>query len=161
MDPFADVQDVVSIWRPLSDAEVLVCVAWIDQASQQVRDEVPDVDGLDVDERVAAGSLSPDTVRSVVARMVLRVLRNPEGARQRSQTVDDYSESITVDGSLSSGEMFISAREMSRLIGAKGDSSQAFSVDTAPAQVMFSKPWGLVSSGQVNPWGYAWDQFPP
>lgn len=149
MEPFADVQDVAAIWRPLSDAETVLAASWISEASQQVRDEVPDVDGLDVDERVAAGVLSAATVRSVVARMVLRVLKNPEGARQRSQTVDDYSESITVDGSLSSGEMFISPREMARLLGSRGGSVSAFSVDTAPAQALLGGPWGC-----------SWDQIP-
>jgi hypothetical protein len=156
VEPFADVQDVQAIWRPLSDDESVLVAAWIIEASQQVRDEVPDVGGLDVDERVALAAdaahyLSAATVRSVVARMVRRVLMNPEGARQRSQSVDDYSESVTVDSSLSSGEMFISPREMARLLGSRGGSGGgAFSVDTAPASAMWSGPL----------WGCSWDQVP-
>lgn len=148
MDPFADVQDVAAIWRSLSDDESNLVAAWIDEASQQIRDEVPDVDGLDVDERITAGTLAATTVRSVVARMVRRVLMNPEGARQRSQGVDDYQESVTLDASLSSGEMFISEREMARLMGSPASSRSAFSVDTVPAVVSY--PW----------WAYSFDVIP-
>jgi hypothetical protein len=154
MEPFADIQDVQAIWRSLSDEETVSASAWITEASQQVRDEVPDVGGLDVDERIALASdaanyLNPATVRSVVARMVRRVLMNPEGARQRSQSVDDYSESVTVDSSLSSGEMFISPREMARLLGTRSSGGAAFSVDTAPVAAMWSRSWDC-----------PWDQVP-
>jgi hypothetical protein len=153
VDPFADVGDVQAIWRPLSEDEQVLVAAWIVEASQQVRDEVPDVEGLDVDERIALAADAPgylklSTVRSVVARMVRRVLMNPDGARQRSQSVDDYSESVTVDSSLSSGEMFISARELGRLLGSRGDSGSAFAVDTAPTTLTYAAwcPWDQVPS---------------
>lgn len=138
--PFAAFEDVEAIWRPLSDDEAAVAGAWIDQASQQIRDEVPDIDGLDVDERLAAGSLSQDTVRYVVARMVLRVMMNPGGNRQQSRTVDDYSESFTVDSARASGELFISDRELRRLMGVRSGKGQAFSLDTAPDSPIFVWP---------------------
>lgn len=146
MEPFADVSDVEAIWRALSDDEIQLAASWINEASQQLRDEVPDVDGLDVDERITAGSLSAATVRSVVARMVRRVMMNPEGARQRAQSIDDYSESVTVDSSLSSGEMFISARELKRLTGLRG--RRAFEVLTRPDPPQLSVaqfwPWDVM-----------------
>lgn len=150
MEPFADIADVEAIWRPLTDAESQLAAAWIDEASQQVRDEVPDVDGLDVDERITAGSLSAGTVRSVVARMVRRVLMNPEGVRQRTHTLDDFQETITVDSALSSGEMFISPREMNRLTGLTGR-RRAFEIDVRPVTDQF-----VVSTSLCSPW----DQIP-
>jgi len=148
MLPFADPSDVEAIWRPLTAAEVQLTEAWITEASQQVRDEVPDVGGLDVDERVTAGSLSADTVRSVVARMVRRVMMNPEGARERSQTVDDYQETVVVDTALSSGEMYITPRELKRLTGLRG--RRAFQIDTRPDPAML-QPAFLY---------WPWDQIP-
>ena len=149
--PFADPSDIEGIWRPLSAEDAALAAAWIDQASQQVRDEVPDVDGLTVDERITAGTLAPETVRDVVARMVLRVLMNPEGARQRSHSLDDYQETVLVDSTRSSGEMFISAAEMKRLTGLQG--RRAFEIDTRPDPPM------LVTTVQWYNY-YPWD-YPP
>ena len=79
--------------------------------------------------------------------MVRRVLMNPEGARERSQTVDDYQETVVVDTALSSGEMFISPREMKRLTGLRG--RMAFEIDTRPDPAMLQPavnlwPWDLI-----------------
>ena len=150
MPPFADVADVEGIWRTLTDEESQLAAAWLLEASQQIRDEVPDVDGLDVDERITAGSLSPDTVRSVAARMVRRVLMNPEGIRQRSHTLDDFQETVTIDSALSSSEMHITPREMNRLTGLRGR-RRAFEIDTRPDPAQF-----VSSTVRCSPW----DQIP-
>lgn len=117
MLPFAEYTDVQNIWRTLTDDEVVAVTARIAEASQMVRDEVPLINGFDVDERVTAGSLKPETVRNVVVSMVERVVVPGRFVRQESVMVDDASRSRTIDASVSSGEMFISANELRRLMG--------------------------------------------
>lgn len=113
MAVFADFTDVAAIWRPLTDTEISVVIARIEQASQQVRDIVPTVDA-----RIAAGSLSADTVRFVVRDMVFRLVSHDMFVRQQSVTVDDGSKSVTFDAAVSKGEMFITESELAALLGA-------------------------------------------
>jgi hypothetical protein len=115
--PFADYTDVQGIWRTLTDQEIITVTARIAEASQMIRDEVPLVNGMDVDERILSGSLNAATVRNVVVSMVERVVVPARFVRQESSTVDDGSESRTIDSSVSSGEMFISPNELRRLMG--------------------------------------------
>lgn len=114
---FADYTDVQGIWRTLTDQEIITVTARIAEASQMIRDEVPLVNGMDVDERILSGSLNAATVRNVVVSMVERVVVPARFVRQESSTVDDGSESRTIDSSVSSGEMFISPNELRRLMG--------------------------------------------
>lgn len=124
MDPFAIPSDLESIWRPLSDDEALVVLARLDQASQIVRDEVPLVGGLDVDARIAAGSLSALTARDVVVAMVHRVMLNPAGIR--SEGSGPFT--VTYDQELSSGEMHLTGRELARLSGRGRSPQRAFTI---------------------------------
>jgi hypothetical protein len=114
---FADYTDVQGIWRTLTDDEIITVSARIAEASQMIRDEVPLVNGMDVDERITAGTLNIATVKNVVVSMVERVVVPARFVRQESSTVDDGSESRTIDSSVSSGEMFISSNELRRLMG--------------------------------------------
>ena len=134
MDPFADYTDVQAIWRTLTDDEIQTVTARVAEASQMIRDEVPLVDGLDVDERILAGTLNSATVRNVVVSMVERVVVPARFVRQSSVAVDDGSHSETIDSSVSSGEMFISSNELRRLLGRRVVGRQvAFTVDTMSA----------------------------
>jgi hypothetical protein len=122
MDPFADISDVESIWRPLTDAERVMVLSRIEQASQLVRDEVPTVD-----DRIASGDLSANTVRFIVRDMVFRLVSHPAFVRQSSAAIDDGSESNTYDSSVSRGVMFIEETELRRLTGAR-TSAASFSI---------------------------------
>lgn len=135
MEPFADPADVSSIWRDLTAAEETVVANRIEAASQMVRDEVPLVGGLDVDERINAGTLSLETVKQVVVAMVHRVVSIPGYIRQRSVTVDDATQSETFDSSVSGGEMFITDREMRRLMGRRSGGQRAFTITPGPGAV--------------------------
>jgi uncharacterized membrane protein len=46
---------------------------------------------------IEMGAAVAETLRSVAVEAAVRVLRNPEGATQRSETFSDWSESVTVD----------------------------------------------------------------
>lgn len=89
MDALATPQDVEDAGFPVEGQSTRV-VLLIGRASALVRAAFPTVD-----ERVAAGSLDGGLVASVVADMVRRVLVNPEGFRQTSETVGPFSRSGT------------------------------------------------------------------
>lgn len=89
-EPLAVVADVANAWRDLSNEEEAQARHLLVLASQLLRSEVS---GLD--DRLAAGTLDADLVRHVVASMVIRGLRNPDGARQRSETVGPFTQSAS------------------------------------------------------------------
>jgi hypothetical protein len=132
LPPFAEPLDVAAIWHELSAAEDSIVAERLAEASRMVRDDVPLVGGLDVDERIEAGLLSSETVRRVVVAMVHRVVSIPGYVRQRSVTVDDATEAVTYDSSVSGGEMFITDREMQRLTGRPARRQRAFTITLGP-----------------------------
>lgn len=84
MADLATVADVESRWRPLTAEQLPVALALLGDASRVLRARQPDLDT-----RIAAGTLDGQLVAGVVARAVLRVLRNPDGKVQES--IDDYA----------------------------------------------------------------------
>jgi len=64
-----------------------------------------------IDARLGASSLDENLVRVVVAAMVLRVLRNPDGKRQ--EAIDDYS--WTRDTTVAAGSLYVSDDELTLL----------------------------------------------
>lgn len=127
MDPFADWLDV-KIGRPFTSDEIELVVDWIDKASQLVRDTVPDIGGLDVDERIAEGSLSQATVRDVVAAMVRRVMLNPEGNSAVTEQTGPFSVTRTKATANAAGDLYIKSRELARLMGKRDRRQVAYTV---------------------------------
>ena len=62
-------------------------------------------------QRLSAGDVDPEDVSDVLNAMIMRVLRNPIGAR--SVSVDDAQ--VTLDQTLSAGELYVSAAEIATL----------------------------------------------
>lgn len=108
--------DVALGWRPLTSDEVVTAEGLIPQALVLLGAQVPDL-----------GLKSPDLVKLVVAKMVRRVLKNPEGYRVRDVSIDDYKEGGTLDSSLSTGELYVSSDELSWL-GVKPARARAFEI---------------------------------
>jgi hypothetical protein len=78
MADLAAIADVANVWREIDpdDAATLRRVDMlITAASAMVRQHVPGVDS-----RMTAGNLAPELVAYVVAEMVARKMRNPDGA---------------------------------------------------------------------------------
>jgi hypothetical protein len=98
-DALATPQDVVDIWRPLSDAETTQVSNLIIKASAKLRFACP----FDVDARIALfdanpqdpTALDPLIVSDVVAMIVKRFLVNPEGYATESETTGPFSRSAT------------------------------------------------------------------
>lgn len=107
---YATAQDVAAGFRPLTDPEALIVPTLLDRAEAILLASVPSVDA-----RIDGGSLSVQVVVAVEAAMVERVLRNPEGRRQESQSIDDYTTSWTIDNAVSSGALYVSEAEVALL----------------------------------------------
>jgi hypothetical protein len=108
--------DVAAGWRPLSDAEVTVAAGLIAEAVVLLTVAVPGFSSKD--EGVA---------RLVVARMVRRVMKNPDGYRIRNESIDDYTDGGTVDSALSTGELYASTDELGWL-GVRAVGPRAFEI---------------------------------
>lgn len=125
--PLVSTDDVqVRLGRALTDSEAAQVAAWLDDLDAQAESRVPGFHGL-----VAAGSISAGVVRGVFAQAIRRVLLNPEGLRQRSRTIDDYTEADTYDSSVSGSFLYLTDDEWVQI--APASSSGAFSIRPAGA----------------------------
>lgn len=112
---YADRTDVEAGFRALTEPEGAVVDTLLNRAGLLLLARVPSIP-----RRIASGSLSEAVVVAVEAAMVERVLRNPDGKRQMSTSIDDYTHSWTVDAALSTGGLFPSEAELSALVEASG-----------------------------------------
>lgn len=118
---YATVEDVVARFgRTLTVGETAQVGEWLEDLSSDVRRRIPTVELL---------ALEPDyarLVKRVIAETIIAKLRNPEGLRQRTVSVDDYSETKTIDSSNSAGRLSISDEDWVLLLPAT--SGEAFSI---------------------------------
>lgn len=132
---FVLVSDVEArLGRTLNASESAQAEAWIDDLEALVLSRVPDLE-----ERITNGSVSIGVVRSVFCTAIIRVLRNPEGLRQHTESIDDYSVTKTIDSSGSAGLLFLTDDEWSLLI--PGTTGDAFSIRLHAAPDL---PWPWV-----------------
>ena len=89
-EPLATVVDIEAAYRPLTESEQAGARNALVLTSQLVRSSA-----ARVDERMASGDLDPDVVKAVVVAVIVRTLRNPEGARTRAETVGPFTTSLT------------------------------------------------------------------
>ena len=101
-----DVRDAAIDLDEIPDMPDAAIQKLINKAAARIEHAFPTADA-----RITSGELSIELVSGIVEDMVLRVLRNPNAKRQES--LDDYS--YTIDTALSSGELYISDREMALL----------------------------------------------
>lgn len=111
---YATVEDVVARYgRTLTEGESTQVGEWLEDLSSDVRVRIPDV-ALRMVESTDYARL----VKRVIAETIASKLRNPEGLRQRTVSIDDYSETKTVDVTNSSGRLWISDEDWSLLLPA-------------------------------------------
>lgn len=104
----ANVGDVVSRWRSLSEQGTVNAETFLDDAWRDVRRQVPDIET-----RLAlpgSNDLQADVVK-VLCDAVLRVLKNPDGNRRES--VDDYT--WERDQAVAAGVLYVSTDELDLL----------------------------------------------
>lgn len=91
---------------PATDEELATLA---EDAEGLILDEFPDIP-----ERITDGRMKKATVVRVAARMVLRLLRNPEGTRTVQESAGEFSQSRTSTGDIL-GEVYLSEQDRSEL----------------------------------------------
>lgn len=115
MTEFACIQDVITLFRPLTPEEKEKVAALLPIVSDSLRQAAKDV-GKDLDKMIESGKLHKNVVKSVVVDVVARNILTPtEGApmSQFSQSALGYTLSGTY--LIPGGGLFIKKSELSRL----------------------------------------------
>ncbi|MCW2674790.1 MAG: hypothetical protein JWP14_3379 [Frankiales bacterium] len=107
---YAEQPDVEAFFRPLTTAEAATIDRKIDYASSLLDHAVPSLAG-----RLDREEVSADLVRDVVANIVVRALRNPDGAKQKSQTIGPTSVSVTLDDKSGLGAIVVTDADIAAL----------------------------------------------
>ena len=115
MTPFANIDDLTNLWRPMTPDEQIRAEALLPVVSDNLRIEADKV-GKDLDEMVADNETYANVVKSVVVDIVSRALMtstNQEPMTQMSESALGYSwqGSFLVPG----GGLFIKRSELARL----------------------------------------------
>lgn len=117
MENLASVNDVNSLWKPLSNAEQEQVEALLPVVSDSLRQEAKRV-GKNLDEMIAKGEILPNVVKSVVVDIISRYLDllssdNASTLSQESQSALGYSWSGTYVNT--GGGMSILKKDLKRL----------------------------------------------
>lgn len=109
-EPFATYGDVEEIWRTLTPEEQTRATKLIEYASRKIRRLF-----VNIDDRIAAGSLDPLDVEMVVVAMVKRAMMNSslEGMASQSQTAGPFAQ--TVKPSNPNGNLYLTKDEIASL----------------------------------------------
>ena len=115
MTPFANIDDLTNLWRPMTPQETDRAAALLPVVSDSLREEANKV-GKDLDEMVSESTTFANVAKSVVVDIVSRTLMtstNQEPMTQMSESALGYSfqGSFLVPG----GGLFIKKSELARL----------------------------------------------
>jgi hypothetical protein len=115
MSTFATIDDIISLWRPMTPEEISRATALLPVVSDNLREEAKKI-GKDLDKMVEEDSAYANVVRSVTVDIVARTLLTStenEPMTQVSQSALGYSwsGSYLVPG----GGLFIKRSELARL----------------------------------------------
>jgi Phage protein Gp19/Gp15/Gp42 len=102
----ATIDDVEARFRPLTPAEQVVAETFLDDAWWLLLGRLPNLEA-----NLDAGTVSTENAVRVVASMVVRVLRNPDGKVEES--IDDYR--YRRDALVSSGALHVTDDELADL----------------------------------------------
>ena len=116
---------------PATDGEIQVL---IDDAEDIIRREIPDIEEL-----IDSGEVPENRVRRIVAKMVIRVLRNPDGYRSTNLTSGPFSQGYTWAGD-NPGELTLTDEDKDDLMPGMGG-QRAYSVDMMPDDAGAEGPW--------------------
>ena len=97
MTPFATVDDLTNLWRPMSTDEQMRAEGLLSIVSNRLRQEAYDV-GKDIDEMITESEVYKDVVKSVTVDIVARTLMtstDKEPMTQYSESALGYSVSGT------------------------------------------------------------------
>ncbi len=115
MEPFASVDDVINLWRKLTQDEIKRADALLPVISDSLREEAKKV-GKDLDEMKSESATFESVLKSVTVDVLARTLltsTDKEPMIQESQSALGYSHSGTY--LIPGGGLFIKKTELSRL----------------------------------------------
>jgi len=116
-------EDVVERWPggdpPLSDQQI---TTQIRDAEDAILREFPDMPA-----RLLAGTVPARRIARVIARMVIRLMRNPEGLRTVQQGEGSFSGSLTYAGD-HPGEVYLTDEDRRDLAGKARSGRGAFGI---------------------------------
>lgn len=108
--------DIEKVWRPLATGEATLIPGLSNRAWLRIKARFPDIE---VTTAIVPPALEPvisvDIVKDVMASMIVRVLKNPDSLRIRSESIDDHTDAATLDAAISSGEMYLTPDEVALL----------------------------------------------
>jgi len=108
---YADLSDVINSYEgTISESQEPLVTTRLDEAERLIRATYRR-SGMDLDAMVTAGRTTAEDVRDVLCGMVIRVLRNANGAT--TQTAGPFS--ITVDRATASGTLWLTREDRTRL----------------------------------------------
>jgi hypothetical protein len=108
--------DIEKVWRPLTAEEAALIPGLSNRAWIRIQARFPDIETNTAPVPPATEPLvSIDVVADVMASMIVRVLKNPESLRVRSESIDDHTDAATLDAAISSGEMYLTGDEVALL----------------------------------------------
>src|SRR5699024_8771056 len=115
MTPFATIEDLTNLWRPMSAEEQTRATGLLPVVSNRLRQEADNV-GKDIDKMVAESEVYKDVVKSVTVDIVARTLMTST----TSEPMTQYSESAlgySVSGTFLTpgGGLFIKRDELKAL----------------------------------------------
>lgn len=115
MNSFATIQDITSLWRPMSTDEEIRAEQLLPVVSDSLRQEAWKV-GKDIDQLIASGELLENVVRSVTVDVVARTLMTPTNQAPMTQ-MSETALGYTVQGTylVPGGGLFIKKSELARL----------------------------------------------
>jgi len=116
MDPFAYPEDIESVFRPLTDAEINLATGLIQQATMKLR-LAARRRHIDLD-LLWADPLTAEAITAALVNAAKRVLMNPEGIRQLSETTGPMTESRTIDAAISSGLLYLDNTDLADIFPA-------------------------------------------
>lgn len=108
--------DIEKVWRPLTSDEAVLVPGLSNRAWLRIVARFPDIDAdMAPVPPATVPVVDPALVTDVMASMIVRVLKNPDSLRIRSESIDDHTDAATLDSTISSGEMYLSDEEAAML----------------------------------------------
>lgn len=99
----------------------------------------------DIQDRIDAGTLPLARVKRVLARVVIRHLKNPKGLRQAMDVTGPFTQQVMHSGD-APGELALSDEDRAEL--GEAQSGRAFTIDTTPpAPIYGTGPEGWLAYG--------------
>ncbi|MEX3600491.1 hypothetical protein CKW39_08955 [Kocuria sp. WRN011] len=115
MNSYGTTTGLEGIWRPLTDQERVAAENLLTVVSAIFRARVPDLDA-----RLDSGQVDRTLVDFAAQQVVKRVLMNPEGFKQITESTGPTSGSYTLDQSIAGVNLYVSDGDLKLFLPSYG-----------------------------------------